>query len=55
MHQEDDNDDDDDYDDSQDNLDSPYKHYFKFDPQVVSCEQLLLQYWIEPILPVFGE
>lgn len=32
MHQEDDNYDDD-YDDSQDNLDSPYKHYFKFDPQ----------------------
>ena len=31
MHQEDDHYDDD-YDDSQDNLDSPYKHYFKFDP-----------------------
>ena len=32
MHQEDDNYDDDYEDSSQDNLDSQYKHYFKFDP-----------------------
>ena len=33
MHQEDENYNyDDDYDDSQDNLESHYKHYFKFDP-----------------------
>ena len=32
MPQEDENYDDDDYDDSQDNLESPYKKYFKFDP-----------------------